>query len=654
MMNGYDARERAWSALRSLDPGVGRDKWIRIAMAARAAGLDEEDFRAWSASGANYGGANECRIVWRSIKVDGAITANTLFYEARKAGWQDPTQGAYDAAYAARVCEASEPWAKQQARARPARDLAAIFERYPPATADHPYLVAKRGVPAGLRVVPTDDPLTINGQRVAGWLTVPVRSLDGALRTIQYVPPPGKGKKLNLPGSSFGDGMLAVGDMVPDGTLYIVEGIGQAWSCAKADYRAAAVVTFGSGRLRIVAKLLHERYPNARIVITSDRGKEVDSEAIAREIGGAWVAMPANKPENYDANDYEGEHGVDALADVLRAARTPTVEFPLSVTFADELPEPFTPPDELVEGVLTTGGGSVLYGDSNCGKTFFAIDMAAAVARGVDWMGRHIEPGLVVYLAAESPASVRSRLQAYQKYHGARVPNFAIVQSPVNLFKGDADATTIIRTVLQIEAQRRQKVRLIVGDTLARLSAGANENAGQDMSLVIDRVDRIRTECKAHFMLIHHSGKNAAAGARGWSGMRCAIDTEIEVTDASGSRCAEITKVRDLGTKGERIGFRLDVLTLGVTKWGTPATTCVVVPADAPEKLKVSKRIGEVEGAVIEYLASLKIGVKKSAVVAHFSGRYEKGPVYRAMKALAVAAAIHEAAGMVCIADAAK
>ena len=71
----------------------------------------------------------------------------------------------------------------------------------------------------------------------------------------------------------------------------------------------------------------------------------------------------------------------------------------------------------------------------------------------------------------------------------------------------------------QIEHQRGTKAWLIVGDTLARLSAGANENAGQDMGLVVRRFDRIRTECKAHFCLIHHSGKAAAAGARGWSGI---------------------------------------------------------------------------------------------------------------------------------------
>jgi hypothetical protein len=323
------------------------------------------------------------------------------------------------------------------------------------------------------------------------------------------------------------------------------------------------------------------------------------------------------------------------------------------VAFADELSDRYEPPDELVEGVLTLGDCSVLYGDSNSGKTFLVIDMAAAIARGVPWMGKRTEAGLVVYLAAESPASVRGRLQAYQKHHECRVPNFAIVQSPIDLFDGDADTNRVIKLVHQLERQRGQKVRLIVGDTLARLSAGANENAGQDMGLVVRRFDRIRTECKAHFLLIHHSGKAAAAGARGWSGIRAAVDTEIEISDSPAGRCVEITKQRDLPGKGTRIGFRLDVVALGHTKWGEPATSCVVAAADAPVKQQ-GKRLSECDGAVLEFLVAHKVGIKKGAVVKHFEGRYEKGPVYRAMKSLVTAAAVHEAAGMVCAAGAVK
>jgi putative DNA primase/helicase len=325
----------------------------------------------------------------------------------------------------------------------------------------------------------------------------------------------------------------------------------------------------------------------------------------------------------------------------------------LSVAFADELPDEFEPPDEIVEGVLTAGSGSVLYGDSNSGKTFFVIDMAAALARGVPWMGKQTEPGMVVYLAAESPASVRSRLQAYQRHHGVKVPNFAIVQSPIDLFDGEADTDAVIRLVRELEAQRGERVRLIVGDTLARMSAGANENAGQDMGLVVRRFDRIRSECKAHFLLVHHSGKAAAAGARGWSGIRAAVDTEIEVTDAPTGRCAEITKQRDLSTKGQRIGFRLDTVHLGLTKWGAPATSCVVVPTDAPVRT-TAKKASEVGGAILEMLSTRGCGIKKGELVAHFEGRYPRSSVYRELKQLVEAGKVHECIGIVAIAGGAK
>jgi hypothetical protein len=261
-------------------------------------------------------------------------------------------------------------------------------------------------------------------------------------------------------------------------------------------------------------------------------------------------------------------------------------------------------------------------------------------------MGKETEPGLVVYLAAESPASVRSRLQAYQKHHDVKVPNFAIVQSPIDLFDGDADTDKVIALVRLIETQRGQPARLIVGDTLARLSAGANENAGQDMGLVVKRFDRIRSECKAHFMLIHHSGKNAAAGSRGWSGIRAAVDTELEVTDSPIGRCCEITKQRDLATKGQRIGFHLESVPLGLSKWGGIATSCVVVPADAPA-VQTGKRISEVGGAILECLRTKATSMKKREVVEHFESRYDKSAVYRELKKLVGAGQVAENLGTV-------
>ena len=128
MMNGHDEIERARSALFSLDAGCARDEWVRTAMAAKAAGLPEDDFLSWSASGDNYSGVREARSVWRSIKPTGGIGAGTLFRMAGDNGWSDPRPH-HNGTQAARVPSpkhAVQP--KPQVAPKPRSDLAATFE----------------------------------------------------------------------------------------------------------------------------------------------------------------------------------------------------------------------------------------------------------------------------------------------------------------------------------------------------------------------------------------------------------------------------------------------------------------------------------------------------------------------------------------------
>ena len=61
----------------------------------------------------------------------------------------------------------------------------------------------------------------------------------------------------------------------------------------------------------------------------------------------------------------------------------------------------------LVKGWLDRGAASVVYGESNVGKTFFALDLALHVAAAMDWHGCKISPnqsrvGDVVYVAGHA------------------------------------------------------------------------------------------------------------------------------------------------------------------------------------------------------------------------------------------------------------
>jgi putative DNA primase/helicase len=323
----------------------------------------------------------------------------------------------------------------------------------------------------------------------------------------------------------------------------------------------------------------------------------------------------------------------------------------LAHVWAHELSDEPEPDDQLVEGLIGRGAMSILYGDSNSGKTFFAIHLGCEIASGNAFLGRNIVPGLVVYLATEAPQSVVTRVQAYQRHYGRKVPHLVIVKSPIDLFDGTADAGAVIDLIRLIEADAGAKCQLVIGDTLARMAAGANENSGEDMTTVLHHADQIKREAQVHVMLIHHSGKDAARGARGWSGLRAAIDTEIEVTadDVTRIHAAEITKQRDIPGKGDRIGFKLDVVDLGPGQWDSRRTSCVVIPAEAPAKQAKGKRPSEVAGAIVELMTTHGAGMKKGEIVKHFAERYDRGTVYRELKKMGEAGRVHESAGIVAL-----
>jgi putative DNA primase/helicase len=624
--------EKARSALNSLDPSCSRDEWVCIGMAVKAAGLPFEDFHTWSKEAINnYSGEKDCLNAWKSFSESGGITAATLFHKAIEKGWRYENETYARLPIIENAADSYQSCSNEDSRAFN------IWEKCLPAEKSHPYILQKQGKCEGLRYYPaTELSLPVNGVDVTGFLVVPCWDND-ELQTLQFIPPYG-GKKLNLGGTKFNDGYFVVGQITD--RIYLCEGISAAWAVNKAS-GAGSIVCFGASRMNTVAKILRIQYPLAALIIVSDKGQEGLATKIAEHVAGISIEMPYDKPANYDACDFAQEYGCEKLNLLLTLP-----PMPLNTVFAAELSKNFEPVDELVEGVLVADDASIVYGDSNSGKTFFVIDMACAIARGIEWMGRKTEPGLVIYLAAESPASVKRRLQAYQKHHGIFVPNFAIVQSPIDLFSSEHDTEQVISLIRMIEKQFKQKVRLVVGDTLARLIAGANENAGQDMGLIIRRADRIRRECKAHFMLIHHNGKNVAAGARGWSGIRAAVDTEIEITDSPAGRCAEITKQRDLSTKGIRIGFKLEIITLGLTKWKSSETSCVVIPMDAPPK-STNKRVSEVGGAIIEHLRSLDKAIKKPDLVKHFKGVYTANAVYKQLRKLVDAGLVTDIAGYV-------
>lgn len=565
---------QAVDALQFIDPGQDRHSWVRVLASAKAAGISFDDALAWSSRAGNFSSERDVRSAWRSINPTGPVQAGTLFHEAREQGWK-PAGREKGTIQAPRPAPAKpEP---QKPDIRPGMSAAEILTRCVPASAGHEYVRRKsaEGAPLdGLGVLPADDSLRIVGESMAGALVVPVRSLAGELRSLQVIPV--EGQKKNLPGHSLADGLHVVGDLLAGaGRVYIVEGIGQAWSCWKATGRPA-VVSFGASRTRAVAEALKQAHPGLPLVLVPDAGQERQAHAVADELDCSVVEMPEGSPRNYDTSDFLQEHGADALAVLLESVSAPAAgRFKFKT--ARELAA-LPPLKWLVKGVLPQEGIAALFGPSGSGKSFLGIDLAAHVAEGLPWFGRRVEAAPVVYLALEGEHGLSQRVRALELRRGGVPAGLHFVAEPFNLL-GDVPALAAAIKRAGVGAG------LVVVDTLNRAASGIDENSAADMGQVIDNAKALQAELGGLVLLVHHSGKDVSRGLRGHSSLHAALDAAVEVCRNDASRSWKVLKAKD-GEDGVATQFRLEVVGLGADEHGDPVTSCVVAPDESASEVR--------------------------------------------------------------------
>jgi len=511
--------ERARSALMFLDAGTDHNAWVKTAMGAKAAGLDFEDFHDWSARARNYSSEAECRSVWRSIK-EGAIGAGSLFHAARAAGWTDGAEA-----------PAKRPQSHQERRneaeqPKPSpHEPRALWAACEPATADQEYIARKLGLPDGLRVY--HGPLMIAGQACAGSLVLPCSTLAGEVVSLQFVPT--DGKKLFLPGCKLPpDACLIVGGPVREGhPIYIAEGIGQAWSAHQAT-RAPAVCCFGVGRMASVTKALRERYPGARLVVVSDSGKENQCAAIAKEVSGAWVEMPAGSPQNFDLNDLHQAEGLKAVAALLERPKEVQRRFNLAERTAARLFIGEPPPvNWLVRGIFPLGVCCLVASPPNVGKSFLSLDMAAKVAGypgplcpGYSFGAEVAAHGRAVYVSAEDDEpEIHRRLWSLC---GGVMPDRLLVLSlpdvgHFGIIEADRTAKEFKPTEawrdLVTEIRELPDVKLILLDTLQALTTG-DTNTVEATQPLMNEATALASATGACVLLVHHVAKGSTREIR--------------------------------------------------------------------------------------------------------------------------------------------
>ena len=184
---------------------------------------------------------------------------------------------------------------------------------------------------------------------------------------------------------------------------------------------------------------------------------------------------------------------------------------PDMVSLAASAARPPALPEELICGVLRRGHKMLISGSSKAGKSFLLMELCAAIAEGLPWLGFPCRKGRVLYVNLEIDAAscFRRFMNIYQALGCA--PGHMDDIMVWNL-RGHAVPLDQLVPGL-VRRARGQRLDAIVIDPIYKVITG-DENSATDMAAFCNQFDRICNETGCAVIYCHHHSKGAQGAKR--------------------------------------------------------------------------------------------------------------------------------------------
>lgn len=275
------------------------------------------------------------------------------------------------------------------------------------------------------------------------------------------------------------------------------------------------------------------------------------------------------------------------------------------------------PIDWRIRHVFPTSGVVAMYGPSGSGKSFLALDMAAAITEGRPWFDHRVKQAPVAYVVLEGEAGFRRRFDALESHWRRTMPEgLGLVVQPMHLTKPQ-DIADLALTV--------SPGGVVVIDTLNRTAPESDENSSKDMGVIIEGAKELQRLTGGLVVLIHHTGKDGDRGMRGHSSLFAAMDAVIEVKRDKANperRGWSVAKSKD-DEDGKSHSFQLVVVELGEDAEGEVIRSCVIEPTAS---FMEQPELGDREQAGLDVLLKLDQSGRGAPLREWQAGFYETMP----------------------------
>jgi hypothetical protein len=268
----------------------------------------------------------------------------------------------------------------------------------------------------------------------------------------------------------------------------------------------------------------------------------------------------------------------------------------------DELLDHVFPPLRwLLDGLVPDSGLTMLGGKKKLGKSWLCMQIAQAVASGLDTLGKRVARGRVAYICLEDGGRrLQDRLMKQHSAHGLPITWYAAFP------KLDRGGMETLKAVAAPPAG--EKPRLIVLDTFAAAKSGRlDENAAGPMADLANALRELAQESGTGFLFTHHHGKvvggDPGDDLRGSSALAAAADVNLGLY-----RVEDGYRLKGEGRDIEPFDYAVRFDVNGQWKWLMIGDARVIAQEEADHQVLLAlSTLGEADAeAVAEFINKSK------------------------------------------------
>ena len=284
---------------------------------------------------------------------------------------------------------------KKQRHNEMADKVKARFESYTKVL-EHEYLTNKKVKSYGLK-------------QHKDLLVVPVYSITGAIRSLQYINK--NGEKRFASESEIKGNLFLVGAEIKDlpnlDKIIIAEGYSTSATIYEATKIPVACVFSANFCLQFALNL--RKLTGARIIIALDNDEsgvgEKKAQECARAVSNSCVRLPS---EIGDYNDLYLKHGLDKVRLELTESKYNIKKYAIRNLIEKPEPQKF-----LVDSFIPLAKPGILASSGGIGKSLSLIQLAISIAKGGTWWGKPIKENgsSVIFCAEDDLTEIHHRIE---------------------------------------------------------------------------------------------------------------------------------------------------------------------------------------------------------------------------------------------------